>query len=84
MVPPVIKLPVGTNEADHLALLGLLNSSSACFWMKQVFHCKGSQGINEGMKSSLWEQFFEFDATKAKLFPVPEFIAKVAPVRLEP
>ncbi len=34
---PVIKLPAGSTEADHLALLGLLNSSTACFWMKQVF-----------------------------------------------
>jgi hypothetical protein len=67
---PVIKLPAGATEDDHLALLGLLNSSTACFWMKQVFHCKGSQGVNEGMKSSLWEQFFEFDATKIKLVPI--------------
>lgn len=67
---PVIKLPAGATEDDHLALLGLLNSSTACFWMKQVFHCKGSQGINEGMKSAFWEQFFEFDATKIKLFPI--------------
>ncbi|MCG8557323.1 MAG: BREX-2 system adenine-specific DNA-methyltransferase PglX, partial [Proteobacteria bacterium] len=68
---PVIKLPPDATEDDHLALLGLLNSSVACFWMKQVFHCKGSQGINEGLKSSLWEQFYEFDATKMKLFPIP-------------
>ncbi len=33
---PVIKLPDTATEADHLALLGLLNSSTACFWMKQV------------------------------------------------
>ncbi|WP_437898220.1 BREX-2 system adenine-specific DNA-methyltransferase PglX [Sorangium sp. So ce124] len=76
---PVIKLPAGTTEEDHLALLGLLNSSTACFWMKQVFHCKGSQGINEGMKSALWEQFFQHDSTKMKLFPVVAEREKVAP-----
>ena len=38
----MIKLPPGATEDDHLALLGLLNSSTACFWMKQVFHDKGS------------------------------------------
>jgi len=27
---PVIKLPAGASEGDHLALLGLLNSSTAC------------------------------------------------------
>ena len=39
---PVIKLPAEATEQDHLALLGVLNSSTACFWMKQVFHNKGS------------------------------------------
>ena len=39
---PIIKLPSNATEDDHLALLGLLNSSTACFWMKQVFHNKGS------------------------------------------
>jgi hypothetical protein len=67
---PVIKLPSGSTEDDHLALLGLLNSSTGCFWMKQVFHCKGAQGINEGMKPEQWMQFFEFDGTKIKAFPV--------------
>ena len=33
---PIIKLPADATEDDHLALLGLLNSSTACFWMKQV------------------------------------------------
>jgi hypothetical protein len=36
---PIIKLPAEATEDDHLALLGLLNSSAACFWMKQV--CAG-------------------------------------------
>lgn len=76
---PVIKLPTGTTEDEHLALLGLLNSSTACFWMKQVFHCKGSQGVNEGAKAEQWEQFYEFDATKLKLFPIPEGHESVLP-----
>ena len=46
---PVIKLPADATEDDHLALLGLLNSSTACFWMKQVFHDKGSSGIGRGV-----------------------------------
>ena len=43
---PVIKLPAEATEDDHLALLGLLNSSTACFWMKQVFcHDKGERPL---------------------------------------
>ncbi len=39
---PIIKLPADATEVDHLALLGYLNSSVACFWMKQVFQPKHS------------------------------------------
>jgi hypothetical protein len=37
---PIIKLPTEATEDDHFALLALLNSSTACFWMKQVFQPK--------------------------------------------
>jgi hypothetical protein len=69
---PVIKLPEGLTEDDHLGLLAILNSSTACFWLKQVSHDKGSQGINEGFKSQEWERFYEFTATKLEKFPLPE------------
>jgi hypothetical protein len=68
---PVIKLPEGSTEDDHLALLGLLNSSIACFWMKQVSHDKGIRGIAGGFTSEAWERFFEFTATGLQQFPVP-------------
>lgn len=41
---PVIKLPEGASEDDHYDLLGVLNSSTACFWLKQVSHNKGGPG----------------------------------------
>jgi hypothetical protein len=68
---PVIKLPAGASVAGHLDLLGVLNSSVACFWLKQVSHDKGSQGVNEGFKSQAWERFFEFTGTKLQEFPLP-------------
>lgn len=68
---PVIKLPEGATEDDHLALLGVLNSSTACFWLKQVSHDKGTQGVNEGMKAEAWERFYEFTGTKLQQFPLP-------------
>ncbi|MBM0236308.1 BREX-2 system adenine-specific DNA-methyltransferase PglX [Micromonospora sp. ATA32] len=69
---PVIKLPEGATEDDHLRLLGVLNSSTACFWLKQVSHNKGSQGVNEGFKSQGWERFYQFNTMKLKPFPLPE------------
>nr|WP_033255815.1 BREX-2 system adenine-specific DNA-methyltransferase PglX [Kitasatospora phosalacinea] len=68
---PVIKLPEGSTEEEHLALLGLLNSSTACFWLKQVCHDKGAQGVGEGFKSHAWERFYQFNGTKLQQFPVP-------------
>jgi Type I restriction-modification system methyltransferase subunit len=68
---PIIMLPREALEDDHLRLIGLLNSSTACFWLKQVCHDKGSQGVNEGFKSQAWERFFEYTATKLQDFPIP-------------
>jgi len=62
---PVIKLPKGTSEADHLVLLGLLNSSVACFWGRQVFFSKRGEDVGK------WGEFMEFDGTKLKRFPIP-------------
>jgi hypothetical protein len=61
---PIIKLPTNATEDDHLALLGLLNSSTACFWMHQVFHNKGRPGANAAAADERWEFRFEHDATK--------------------
>jgi hypothetical protein len=71
---PVIKLPAGATEADHLALIGLLNSSTACFWMKQVFHNKGSTVDTRGARQTTdaFENFYEFTGTGLKKFPIPD------------
>ena len=67
---PVIKLPPGATEDDHLALLGLLNSSTACFWMKQVFHPKthASQRHHPDPARGV----YEFASTGLLAFPVPD------------
>ncbi|MCY2991210.1 MAG: BREX-2 system adenine-specific DNA-methyltransferase PglX [Planctomycetota bacterium] len=70
---PVIKLPATATEDDHLALLGLLNSSTACFWLKQACHNKGSTVDDKGarQRTAPFEDFFAFNATRLKQFPVP-------------
>jgi hypothetical protein len=68
---PVIKLPEETSEDDHLALLGLLNSSTACFWAKTTFFDRGNGGYGGGIASEDWERFYEFDSTKLGRFPLP-------------
>lgn len=68
---PIIKLPDTATEDDHLALLAYLNSSTACFWMKQVSTVKG---LNHGSEanSTAYLAAYEFDGTKLKSLPLPE------------
>ncbi|MEV0675718.1 BREX-2 system adenine-specific DNA-methyltransferase PglX [Actinosynnema sp. NPDC050436] len=67
---PLIKLKIH-DEDNYLATLGTLNTSLACFWLKEVSHDKGSQGVNEGFKSQAWERFYQFSSTKLEQFPLP-------------
>ncbi|MGA2528897.1 MAG: BREX-2 system adenine-specific DNA-methyltransferase PglX [Acidimicrobiales bacterium] len=68
---PAIKLLENSTVERHLELLGVLNSSTACFWMKQVFSNKGVGGIGGGIGDEKWEPRFEFDGTKLQSFPLP-------------
>jgi len=69
---PVLKLKLGATEADHLGLLGALNSSTACFWMKQVCHNKGSTVDSKGarQRTAPFEDFWAFNSTKIAELPV--------------
>lgn len=67
----VIKLRDEATQEDHLALLGLLNSSTAGFWLKMVSHDKGIRGEGGGFTSDDWERFYEFTGTKLQEFPLP-------------
>ena len=71
---PLIQLATGTTEDRHLELLGLLNSSVGCFWLKQVCYPKGGDTVGkEGarVRKLLWDVYYEFDISKLKQFPVP-------------
>jgi hypothetical protein len=68
---PVIKLPASATEDDHYALLGVLNSSTACFWMKQISHDKGGGTDSGKMQSDPAKVAFEFSATGVAQLPLP-------------
>jgi hypothetical protein len=70
---PVVKLASDADESAHLALLAYLNSSTACFWIKQVLHDKGS-----GTDSGKWQPepakiAYEFTSAGVKGLPLPPF-----------
>jgi hypothetical protein len=71
----MIKLSDDVGEDDYVRLVGLLNSSAACFWMKQVFHNKGDSTDSAGARVTgvdAWVDSYEHDGTKLKQFPLPE------------
>jgi hypothetical protein len=90
---PLIKLPAEiecddgsrrpVTEDDHLALLGLLNSSTACFWMRQVSNCKGLGGQGGGIKPEAWHRAYAFNATNLSKLPIPNGIDRCVPLTRE-
>jgi hypothetical protein len=69
---PVIKLPAGSSDDEHLGMLALLNSSVACFWFKQVCHNKGSTVDQHGarQRTAAFEDFYALNSTKVAEFPL--------------
>lgn len=70
---PVIKLPAGATEDEHLGLLGVLNSSTACFWLKQVCHNKGDSTDAEGARTTgtdTWINTYQFNGSRVSQFPL--------------
>ena len=67
----IIKLSAHASESDYHGLTGLLNSSLACFWFKQVCHNKGSTVDQRGarQRTDAFEDFYEYAGTVAGRFP---------------
>jgi hypothetical protein len=68
---PIIQLPEESGKENYLELLGLLNSSTACFWLKEVSQSKGNGGIGGGISDEPWEHRYEFTGTKLQELPLP-------------
>lgn len=71
---PVINLPEGAHAREYLQLLGVLNSSIACFWMKQVSYGGGGDPVGgDGARVSAqpWSERYQFNAGVLQEFPLP-------------
>ncbi|MEU1644300.1 BREX-2 system adenine-specific DNA-methyltransferase PglX [Micromonospora zamorensis] len=67
---PVIKLPASAVERDYIQLLGVLSSSTACFWLQQVCHNKGGPGGGNS-KDEKWHDFYQLNGSNVGRFPLP-------------
>ncbi|MFF8816285.1 BREX-2 system adenine-specific DNA-methyltransferase PglX [Streptomyces pactum] len=69
---PVVKLEKAATKDLHVSILAALNSSVACFWLKQVCHCKGNATASSGMADQPWSWNYQFNGTKVRQFPLPK------------
>ncbi|MCG5541816.1 MULTISPECIES: BREX-2 system adenine-specific DNA-methyltransferase PglX [unclassified Halorhodospira] len=69
---PVIKLGSSFSYLDCVSFLAVLNSSVACFWLKQVCHNKGSTVDSKGARQTTdsFENFYQFNSSNVKRFPL--------------
>jgi Domain of unknown function (DUF7008)/Eco57I restriction-modification methylase len=68
---PVIKLPATADDSVFPRLLAVLNSSAACFWLKQYSQSKGAPRADQLRAEESWEQLYEFTAMSLGELPVP-------------
>ncbi|MFI6703754.1 BREX-2 system adenine-specific DNA-methyltransferase PglX [Streptomyces sp. NPDC050509] len=68
---PVIKLSPDASEEDHLRILGVLNTSMACFWLKQMSQSKGGPRADQLRGGEAWEKIYEFTSTRLLELPLP-------------
>jgi hypothetical protein len=68
---PVVKLPRAASHDMFFDLEALLNSSIACFWLKQYSQSKGAPKADQLRPEEPWERFYEFTSTTLEKFPLP-------------
>lgn len=68
---PVVKLSKELSDDESLGLLALLNSSIACFWLKQVCQDRGNRGGERSTGRYPWESYYEFSGARVQDFPIP-------------
>ena len=59
-----------SDSAERLNLLGVLNSSSTSFFLRQVCHNKGAGGGKS--RGDSWNDFLEFNTSNIRDIPVPD------------
>ncbi|MCA2249966.1 BREX-2 system adenine-specific DNA-methyltransferase PglX [Mycobacterium intracellulare] len=68
---PFIQLRVDASIERYQELLGYLNTSVVCFWLKQNSHDRGVGGIGGGIGDEAWEPRYEFTGATLKRLPIP-------------
>ena len=79
---PIIKLKDQHDEADHLTLLGILNSSTIGLWCRLVMFLKGGDQVGDGARLSKtpWEDRLEYAGNLLKQAPIVDLARARGPL----
>lgn len=80
---PEIRLEPDATEDSHLELLGVLNSSAVCFWLKQMSQSKGQPRADQLRGGEVWERIYEFTSTRLLDLPLPRELSPEEARRLD-
>ncbi|MEU6628826.1 BREX-2 system adenine-specific DNA-methyltransferase PglX [Streptomyces parvus] len=68
---PVLQLAPSVAQDEYIALLGLLNSSTVCFWLKQTGSAIGVDGPGISQPGEEWARAYRFAPTSLSRLPLP-------------
>ncbi|MEU5024290.1 BREX-2 system adenine-specific DNA-methyltransferase PglX [Streptomyces milbemycinicus] len=68
---PVLRLQADANDDTYGGLLGVLNSSTACFWLKQTSHSKAAAGATLSSPGEEWARLYRFTPKSLLRLPLP-------------
>ncbi|AIR98089.1 BREX-2 system adenine-specific DNA-methyltransferase PglX [Streptomyces glaucescens] len=68
---PVLRLAPTAAKDEYIALLGVLNSSTVCFWLKQTGSSIGAAGPGTSPPGEEWAQAYRFPAASLARLPLP-------------
>ncbi|MET7970523.1 BREX-2 system adenine-specific DNA-methyltransferase PglX [Micromonospora sp. NPDC005305] len=70
---PVIELTPQSSPAQRAHLVAALNSSTVCFWLKQISQRKGVSSVHKstGGSGEPWAETYEFTPGRLRELPIP-------------
>lgn len=68
---PVLRLSPATGEDENIALLGVLNSSTVCFWLKQTGSATGLDGLGSSSPGEEWARTYRYATKSLARLPLP-------------
>lgn len=80
---PVIEFPTSVTEDEVLGLLGVLNSSAVCFWLKQFSNAKGHPRDDQLRSGDTWDLIYEFTSKRMAQLPLPPLDEVALPRELD-